>query len=70
MTARMPFAAVATVLVATGCANLQTIDRQTSFDRSGLGTKGLAIHLDANQRLVVFSAQKYCAEPSPDVTSP
>jgi hypothetical protein len=28
--------------------------------------KGLAIHLDAQQRLVVFSANRYCAEPSPD----
>ncbi len=51
----------------TGCANLHTIGRHTdipSYQDKGVGK---AIHLDAQQRLVVFNGlQKYCAEPSPD----
>jgi hypothetical protein len=53
-----------------GCANLETIQRSTTvpWDKThadGAG-KGLAVHLDAQQRLVVFAAEQYCAEPSPD----
>lgn len=46
-----------------GCANLETISRSTSVP---LGKDGKAVHLDAQQRLVVFAANRYCAEPSPD----
>ncbi len=46
-----------------GCANLETISRSTSVPT---GTGGKAVHLDAQQRLVVFTATRYCAEPSPD----
>ena len=45
------------------CANLQTVGRTTPIDN------GTAIHLDAQQRLVVASANGYCAEPSPDALS-
>lgn len=51
-------------LISTGCANMQTVGRDTS---APWGTKqAKAIHLDAQQRLVVFAAERYCAEPSPD----
>jgi hypothetical protein len=44
------------------CANLETIDRVTDLPSSGR-----AIHLDAQQRLVLVSKDgTYCAEPSPD----
>ena len=52
---------IATLLA--NCANLQTIGRTTSVE------EGTAIHLDAQQRLLVVSAEKYCAEPSPDALS-
>ena len=47
----------------SSCANLQTVGRTTPID------DGTAIHLDAQQRLVVASANGYCAEPSPDALS-
>ena len=57
----------------TACANLGTVNRTTKLP--GISTEtsngtaneeGLAIHLDAQQRLVLVRAEKYCAEPSPD----
>ncbi len=52
-------------LLLSGCANLNTIDRATSFKSPD--NKGKAIHLDIQQRLLVMNAVgKYCAEPSPD----
>lgn len=64
----MSRSACAAVLLAVlcgiaGCANLETISRSTSVP---LGQGGKAVHLDAQQRLVVFAANRYCAEPSPD----
>ena len=63
-------------LSACSLANWNTVDRTTSLnteDRPAflsyfLGKKkdGLAIHLDAQQRLVLLHNGKYCAEPSPD----
>lgn len=53
-----------TLIVVTGCANLNTVGRTTPLSKTS--DKGVAIHLDAQQRLVLYSAQKYCAEPSPD----
>ena len=62
------FMLVATALT-TGCANWQTVDRTTQMEE-GTDT---AVHLDAQQRLVVFTRGdkkiKYCAEPSPDAIS-
>ena len=66
-------------LTLTACANLQTIERTTPIPdmniidpkenleeyKKQLG-KGTAIHLDAQQRLVLATARGYCAEPSPD----
>lgn len=58
--ARVMFAAVAVALAA--CADINTISRRTS-----LPGDGKAIHLDAQQRLVIFDKMdKFCAEPSPD----
>ena len=56
-----------------GCANLQTVGRTTSIppiEAKGDGEPdGIAIHLDAQQRLVLATARGYCAEPSPDALS-
>ena len=57
----------------TACANLGTVNRTTILPGKPTTTsdsetdgEGLAIHLDAQQRLVLVRANKYCAEPSPD----
>lgn len=52
----------------TACADMQTIGRRTTLPQSNTTTPrdGVAIHLDAQQRLVMFHMNKYCAEPSPD----
>lgn len=58
-------AAVLAVLCGLGgCANFQTIGRSTALPLDS--GHGKAVHLDAQQRLVVFTATRYCAEPSPD----
>ena len=58
-------ALVASSLLTTGCgANFNSIGRQTPLPTEN--DPGVAIHLDAQQRLVVYSAKRYCAEPSPD----
>lgn len=60
--------AVSTVflLSLSACADLKTIGRRTMLPLSN-NTGGIAIHLDAQQRLVVYKALgQYCAEPSPD----
>lgn len=55
------------VLLLSGCANLQTISRTTTLNVPKGVNKGKAIHLDAQQRLVVVNSfQQFCAEPSPD----
>lgn len=51
-------------VTSVGCANVNTLARSSSTPMAGGRSK--AIHLDAQQRLVVFTAKKYCAEPSPD----
>ena len=49
-------------LLLAGCANLETVNR-----RSHLPNEGLAVHLDAPQRLAVANKKGWvCAEPSPD----
>ena len=48
-------------LSACSLANWNTVDRTTSLKKDSL-----AIHLDAQQRLVLLHNDKYCAEPSPD----
>lgn len=80
MKSRRTLAIAASMLIATtltGCANLFTVERTTKFE------DGTAIHLDAQQRLVLFTEKKntdklnktdktnyvYCAEPSPDAIS-
>ena len=56
---------VAIALLTTACgANFNSIGRQTPLPTAN--DRGVAIHLDAQQRLVVYSAKRYCAEPSPD----
>ena len=74
---------IAPVIALGACenvANRSTIDRTTLFPQSAgdaesekKATKedgdAVAIHLDAQQRLVLATAQGYCAEPSPDALS-
>lgn len=51
----------------SGCANLQTVNRSSDFPaRSDKSNTGRAVHLDAQQRLLITSAKGFCAEPSPD----
>ena len=50
----------ASILLA-GCTHFRTPRHITAVD-----TEGIAIHLDAHERLVLYRAQQYCAEPSPD----
>lgn len=73
---------LAVALIITGCANISTIDRRTTlppiqggfvtgtgpgpFSSAGQGAGGLAIHLDAPQRLAFAKDNFICAEPSPD----
>lgn len=53
---------VTAALTAAGCANLNTINRNTA-----LPAEGTAIHLDAHQRVVYSDKNGWvCAEPSPD----
>ena len=48
-----------------GCANMQTISRTTKVPSD----EGIAIHLDAQQRVVLSDGKVFCAEPSPDALS-
>lgn len=62
------------VVALVGCANLQTVSRKTSIPQLTYAPESnkpesVAIHLDAQQRLVIFSEEGYCAEPSPDALS-
>lgn len=62
-------AVVFTMLGCLGCANLDTVSRQTSLPGEG-ASSGVAIHLDAKQRLAFAkSFGAICAEPSPDAVS-
>lgn len=59
------------VLGMTACADLQTVGRTTRLPllvdaNNSKVEPGVAIHLDAQQRLVLARGEKYCAEPSPD----
>ena len=58
------WAILVAMITLSGCANIQTVSRSSTIPFGA--TKGRAIHLDAQQRLVVFAAGKFCAEPSPD----
>ncbi|MEW8437353.1 MAG: hypothetical protein AB2689_04270 [Candidatus Thiodiazotropha taylori] len=51
----------------SGCANLQTVSRNTDLPGNDVESTGKAIHLDAKQRLAFAKAFGIvCAEPSPD----
>lgn len=56
---------IVTFILQVGCANMQTIDRTTTFPPG----KSIGVHLDAQQRLVLSTAKGICAEPSPDALS-
>lgn len=76
-------AVIVTAIALGGCgnvANRSTVDRTTAipqFTENAGSTEiekraeegGVAIHLDAQQRLVLATAKGYCAEPSPDALS-
>lgn len=55
-------ALITTILICTGCANWSTIDRRTVMPNTGI-----AIHLDAPQRLAYSNKEGHvCTEPTPD----
>lgn len=57
----------ATLVPLGGCANLTSIARTTDIISPwGDSNDAVAIHLDAEQRLVFSDARAICAEPSPD----
>ena len=49
------------IAATSGCANLNTIERSTL-----LPGNRKAVHLDIHQRAIISTADRYCAEPSPD----
>ena len=50
------------LLALAGCANLNTVERQTT-----LAGGGVAVHLDAPQRVTISNSKGWaCSEPSPD----
>lgn len=52
--------------ILSSCADFNTISRRTSLPSSP-AKNGVAIHLDVQQRLVIYGPDgRYCAEPSPD----
>lgn len=62
-------ALAAASLILAACANLNTIDRSSQLggNSSGSSQEGVAVHLDAQQRVVfVNHLSRICAEPSPD----
>jgi hypothetical protein len=59
--------AVIAITLLSACANLQTVDRVSQLSVSnGTTNEGQAVHLDAQQRLLIATARGFCAEPSPD----
>ena len=68
-TVLMVIACAAALLMGCASANWSTVGRATRLPASNAATEGLAIHLDAQQRLVLSTAQGFCAEPSPDALS-
>jgi len=64
--------AVALLALMSGCANLATISRTTTIPAVPEGARnpafagGMAIHLDASQRLFYQANGHFCAEPMPD----
>ena len=70
---------LAVAFALSGCANMLTVGRTTllpsgtnktvdSEGKSNLDTSsgGIAVHLDAQQRAIIHTGARYCAEPSPD----
>lgn len=65
------WAAVGLLAISTaiaGCADIQTVGRRTQLPiANSTESGGIAIHLDAQQRLAIVNAtRQFCAEPSPD----
>lgn len=51
----------------TACANFNTLNRSSRLPKGGQAEHGKAVHLDAQQRVVLINALgSICAEPSPD----
>ncbi len=49
------------------CANINTISRTTLLEAGPSASRGKAIHLDIQQRVVIVDEfSNFCAEPSPD----
>lgn len=60
-----PLIAAAPMMFLASCANLQTVNRSSQLATTS-NVNGVAVHLDAQQRLVISTAEGFCAEPSPD----
>lgn len=56
------------VILISGCANFTSISRSSSLGSIGGNAENTAIHLDAQQRVILSknNMKKVCAEPSPD----
>jgi len=66
MQVRATLLPVVVALALVGCADLNSISRRTSLPGKN-DDHGVAIHLDAQQRLVIYRPDgTYCAEASPD----
>lgn len=63
----MRFLIVMTIAVLSGCANFNSVGRSSSLG-GGSYSENVAIHLDAQQRVVLSKGnmEKICSEPSPD----
>lgn len=62
---------IAVIVPLAGCrtkANRLTVERTTEIPSRDT-KKGIAVHLDAQQRVLLSNAQGFCAEPSPDAFS-
>jgi hypothetical protein len=67
---RCALSAIAALVTLTGCANLTTVSRSHQLPGNDTDKAGIAIHLDAKQRVVYQSGVgRLCAEPSPDALS-
>ena len=66
MRSSVPLVLVMAILVPPSCANLHSISRRSVIPNTSKNGN-TAVHLDAQQRLVIFGPDgKYCAEASPD----
>src|SRR5262245_32856339 len=71
ITSRLALTALGLAVAGCATANQTSIERRTvlprPIDKGNYPSDGVAIHLDAQQRLLLYKPDgRYCAEPSPD----